>query len=91
MRFAFVQEHSSNISVERLCRFMNVTSRDFRAWRSRPISQGQRLLSDASIACQAVDDMVSEVVLHIRPFSSQFKMDHGFNQAANLIGSDFLS
>jgi len=52
MRFAFVQEHCSNIPVERLCRIMNVTSRGFRAWRCRPISQRQR------------DDMV--LLAHIR-------------------------
>ncbi len=34
---------------------------------------------------------VTEVVLDFRPFSSQFKMDHGFIQAANLTGSVFLS
>jgi len=42
MRFAFVQEHSRHIPVERLCRIMNVTSRGFRAWRGRPVSQRQR-------------------------------------------------
>jgi len=42
MRFAFVQEHCSHIPAERLCHIMNVTSRGFRAWRSRPASQRQR-------------------------------------------------
>jgi hypothetical protein len=32
-----------------------------------------------------------EVVLHFRPVNSQIKMDQGFIQAANLIGSVFLS
>ncbi len=39
MRFAFVDEHRHQVPVERLCRIMDVTSRGYRAWRSRPISQ----------------------------------------------------
>jgi putative transposase len=42
MRFAFVEEHSKRVPVERLCRMLRVTSRGFRAWRGRPISQRQR-------------------------------------------------
>jgi len=52
MRFAFVDEHHIQVPVERLCRIMNVTSRGYRAWRSRPVSQRQR------------DDLV--VLTHIR-------------------------
>ena len=33
----------------------------------------------------------TEVVLIFRPISSQFKIDHGFIQAANLTRSIFLS
>jgi len=42
MRFAFVDEHRTQVPVERLCRIMNITSRGYRAWRGRPISQRQR-------------------------------------------------
>ena len=42
MRFAFVDEHHIEVPVERLCRIMNVTSRGYRAWRGRPVSQRQR-------------------------------------------------
>lgn len=42
MRFAFVEEHQSKITVERLCDILNVTSRGYRAWRGRSISQRQR-------------------------------------------------
>lgn len=42
MRFAFIEEHRKHIPVDRLCRMLNVTSRGFRAWRARPISQRQR-------------------------------------------------
>ena len=42
MRFAFVEEHSRQVPVERLCRMLKVTSRGFRAWRGRPVSRRQR-------------------------------------------------
>lgn len=42
MRFAFIEEHRKDLCVGRLCRMLDVTSRGFRAWRSRPISQRQR-------------------------------------------------
>ena len=42
MRFAFIEEHRKHFPVDRLCRMLNVTSRGFRAWYSRPVSQRQR-------------------------------------------------
>lgn len=42
MRFAFVDEHRRTVPIERLCRIMDVTSRGYRAWVSRPMSQRQR-------------------------------------------------
>ena len=42
MRFAFIDEHRRSVSIERLCNIMNVTSRGYRAWVSRPMSQRQR-------------------------------------------------
>ena len=42
MRFAFVDEHRHQVPIDRLCRIMDVTSRGYRAWRSRPISRRQR-------------------------------------------------
>ena len=52
MRFAFVEEHRRHVPVEHLCHILNVTSRGYRAWRTRPVSQRQR------------DDMV--LLAHIR-------------------------
>ena len=42
MRFAFIDAWREEWPVELLCRVMRVTSRGFRAWRVRPISQQQR-------------------------------------------------
>ncbi len=52
MRFAFIDAWKEEWPVEFLCRVMQVTSRGFRAWRVRPMSQRQR------------DDMV--ILAHIR-------------------------
>jgi hypothetical protein len=52
VRFAFIDAWKEEWSVEFLCRIMRVTSRGFRAWRVRPMSQRQR------------DDMV--LLAHIR-------------------------
>ncbi len=42
MRFAFIDAWKEDWPVEFLCRIMQVTSRGFRAWRKRPMSQRQR-------------------------------------------------
>lgn len=52
MIFSFVEEYRKHISVDRLCHTLGVTSRGFRSWRTRPISQRQ------------CDDMV--LLAHIR-------------------------
>ncbi len=41
-RFAFIEQHGSDVPTERLCQMLGVTSRGFRAWRVRPISRRQR-------------------------------------------------
>jgi putative transposase len=52
VRFTFIDAWKEEWPVEFLCRVMQVTSRGFRAWRVRPMSQQQR------------DDMV--ILAHIR-------------------------
>ena len=41
-RFAFIEAWKKVWPVELLCRFLQVMSRGFRAWRARPMSQRQR-------------------------------------------------
>jgi len=41
-RFAFINTWKKVYSIERLCKVLSVTSRGFRAWRTRPISRRQR-------------------------------------------------
>ena len=42
MRFKFIEENHSMLPIERLCQIMNVSSRGYRAYRSRPISPRHR-------------------------------------------------
>ncbi len=42
MRFKFIEENRAALPADRLCQIMNVSSRGYRAYRSRPISQRQR-------------------------------------------------
>ncbi len=38
MRFAFIDKLKGRLSVNRLCRIMDVSPRGYRAWRNRPLS-----------------------------------------------------
>jgi hypothetical protein len=42
MRFKFIEENRLSLPTERLCQIMNVSSRGYRAYRTRPINQRQR-------------------------------------------------
>ena len=42
MRFAFIKRHQNAVPATRLCQIMDVSSRGFRAWRSRPACLRQR-------------------------------------------------
>jgi len=42
MRFAFIAKNADMLPVERLCQIMDVSPRGYRAYRNRPLSQGQR-------------------------------------------------
>jgi putative transposase len=42
MRFKFIEDNHRMLPIERLCQIMNVSTRGYRAYRSRPISQRQR-------------------------------------------------
>ena len=42
MRFRFIEEHRGTLPIERLCQIMNVSTRGYHAYRTRPMSQSQR-------------------------------------------------
>ena len=42
MRFAFIEAWRKTFPIHRMCKVLRVTSRGYRAWRCRPMSQRQR-------------------------------------------------
>lgn len=42
MRFAFIREHRDRWPIVRLCRVLQVSTRGYRAWVSRPLCERQR-------------------------------------------------
>jgi len=77
MRFAFIEAWKEVWSVEFLCRIMQVTSRGFRAWRVRPMSQRQRT------------DMV--LLAHIREQHRLSLQSYGRELLSNLVFEDCWS
>ena len=73
MRFRFIEENRGIIPTERLCRIMDVSSRGFRAFRSRPISQSQRkdMVLLAHIREQHRLSLVSYVLIWQHPWHSK--------------------
>ncbi|NRA87667.1 MAG: transposase [Rhizobiales bacterium] len=43
MRFKFIEEQLGKLPIERLCQIMNVSTRGYRAYRARTMSQSQRI------------------------------------------------
>lgn len=42
MRSKFIEEHQNKLPIQRLCQIMDVSTRGYRAYRTRPMSQSQR-------------------------------------------------
>jgi len=42
MRFRFIEEHCGKLPIQRLCDIMNVSTRGYRSYRTRQMSQSQR-------------------------------------------------
>ncbi len=51
MRFRFIEENRLVLPIERLCQIMNVSSRSYRTYRSRPNQKWP--LGDACITCRS--------------------------------------
>ena len=43
MRFSFIDKHRDQLPVERLCEVMDVSARGYRAWKTRPLSERQKM------------------------------------------------
>lgn len=85
MRFAFIDAWKEVWPVEFLCRVMQVTSRGFRAWKVRPMSQRQR--DDMVILAHIREQHRLSLQSYGRPCMTD--SNHAFNIAPNLLDQDF--
>ena len=76
-RFAFIKQHGSDVPTERLCQMFGVTSRGFRAWRSRRVG---RLMRDNGVK-----------VVRTRKYKATTNSKHGYAIAPNLLDRNFTA
>lgn len=84
MRFAFVDEHRHRVPVERLCNILNITSRGYRAWRDRPVSQRQR--DDLILLAQIREQHRLSLGSYGRPRMTQELKELGLNVGHRRVG-----
>jgi len=78
MRFMFLEEHRDTLPINRLCQIMNVSTRGYRAYRTRLICQRQRTdmvllahirdqfaLSHKSYGCVRMTEELNELGLQV--------------------------
>ena len=84
MRFAFIDAWKEEWSVEFLCKVMQVTSRGFRAWRVRPMSQRQR--DDMVILAHIREQHRLSLVSYGRPRMTEELQEEGLNVGHRRVG-----
>ena len=84
MRFAFVEEHRHDLTVNRLCEIMDVSPRGFRAWRSRTASRRQR--TDMALLAHFREQFRLSLGGYGRPRMTEEMKELGFNVGHRRIG-----
>ncbi len=84
MRFAFVEEHRHDLTVNRLCEIMDVSPRGFRAWRSRTASLRQR--TDMALLAHIREQFRLSLGSYGRPRMTEEMKELGFNVGHRRIG-----
>lgn len=84
MRFAFVEEHRTHIPVDRLCHILGVTSRGYRSWRGRPVSNRQR--QDMVLLAHIREQYHHSLGSYGRPRMTQELKELGLNVGHRRIG-----
>lgn len=88
MRFRFGEENRAAVPTERLCRIMNVSSRGYRAFRSRPISQSQR--KDMVLLAHIREQHRLSLGSYGRPRMTEELKDLGFDVGHRRVGRFLL-
>lgn len=84
MRFKFIEENRTMLSVERLCQIMNVSPRGYRAYRSRPISQSQR--KDMVLLANIREQFHLSLCSYGRPRMTEELKERGFDVGHRRVG-----
>ena len=83
-RFAFIDTHRGQFSIERMCSVFGVTSRGYRSWRDRPISQRQR--SDMVLLAHIRDQHRLSLRSYGRPRMTEELEELGFPVGQRRVG-----
>ena len=83
-RFAFIDTHRGQFSIERMCSVFGVTSRGYRSWRDRPISQRQR--SDMVLLAHIRDQHRLSLRSYGRPRMTEELKELGFPVGQRRVG-----
>ena len=84
MRFAFIDEHRASLPIDRLCQIMDVSSRGYRSWRRRPISQNQR--KDIVLLAHIRDQFALSLGSYGRPRMTEELKELGFEVGHRRVG-----
>ncbi len=84
MRFAFVEEHRDEISVNRLCEIMEISPRGYRAWRSRPLNNSQR--KDMVVLAHIREQFALSLGSYGRPRMTEELKELGLNVGHRRVG-----
>lgn len=83
-RFAFIETWKKAFPIERLCKVLNVTSRGFRAWRSRPVSRRQR--EDMVLLAHLREQFTVSRQTYGRPRMTEELQELGFDVSHRRVG-----
>ena len=84
MRFAFIDEYRASLPIDRLCQIMDVSSRGYRSWRRRPISQNQR--KDIVLLAHIRDQFALSLGSYGRPRMTEELKELGFEVGHRRVG-----
>ena len=83
-RFAFIETWKKAWPIERLCKILQVSSRGFRAWRARPMSQRQR--DDLALLAHIREQHRLSLQSYGRPRMTQELQELGFAVGQRRVG-----
>jgi putative transposase len=84
MRFAFIDAWRKTFPIHRMCKVLRITSRGYRAWRRRPMSQRQR--DDMVLLAHIREQHKLSLYSYGRPRMTEELQELGFNVGHRRVG-----